>query len=293
MRKNYYLVTTPLQYCNAINIPTEGMNILIFLSAFEGSDALFERIRISTYWKITYSFNSYDQAFDFINRNVDVEDYLYIDSDYGIRTSLKLSKIKTKEIFVYEEGTGTYRSDLISASHSNKILVKFLRLFGVSEYFGGNRFVQGLYMYDIEKHKKLVPDFNKKRLSFRRNFLDNLELIKKDLISKEQRDFYKKLVEGRDVHLYLTNWNYNNKIDKILTNIRSELKNENALYLLKPHPHLINSEFDFVYDSILSNSALVEILLIDFKKFSKSLTVYHEGSSALLYLTDINQKRIE
>ncbi|AIM39170.1 hypothetical protein KO02_22660 [Sphingobacterium sp. ML3W] len=293
MRKNYYLVTTPLQYCNAINISTEGINILIFLSDFEGANTLFDRIRNSTYWDSTYSFSTYNQAFEFINRNVSIEDYLYIDSDYGMRTALKLRKIKTKEIFVYEEGTGTYRSDLISATHPNKILVMLLKFFGVSEYFGGSRFVKGLYMYDVAKHEKLVPDFHKTRLRFRRSFLDNLELIKMDLISKEQRDFYKKLVAGRDVHLYLTNWNYNIKIDKILTDNRNEMKNENALYLLKPHPRLINSEFEFVYDSILSNSALVEILLIDFKKFSKSLTVYHEGSSALLYLTDINQKRID
>lgn len=289
---NYFLVSTPLQYCNAHNIDVEGAKTLVFLGDFHGATEFYEKIKSSVYWERKFCFGTYRQLFCFLIREISEDDKLFIDSDYGLQTNWMLSRIKTKEIFVYEEGYGSYRNDLLSGRCKSEILYWFLKFLGNKEHFGDSKFVKGIYLYDLPKHSLLVSDFKNQRFSFRKPFVDNLNDICDEMLTIEQRREYRVMVEGKSVYLYLTNWHYNKKIEHLFQEKRN-LGNDDIIMILKPHPRIKKFSSEFEFDLVLSNNVMVELVLLTFHKFAKELFVYHDGSSALLYLTDINNTIID
>lgn len=289
---NYFLVSTPLQYCNAHNIDVEGAKTLVFLGDFHGGAEFYTKIKNSIYWEEKFYFDSYRQLLSFLKKVINASDKLFIDSDYGLQTNWMLSKIKTKEIFVYEEGYGSYRNDLLSARCKSKILYRFLKFLGNKEHFGDSKFVKGIYLYDLPKHKRHVSDFRNQRFSFRKPFVDNLNEICDEILTVEERREYQEMVEGKSVYLYLTNWDYNKNIEHLFQD-RKKSETGDTLLILKPHPRIKQFSSEFEFDLVLSNNVMVELILLTFHKFAKELFVYHDGSSALLYLTDINNTIID
>jgi hypothetical protein len=289
---NYFLVSTPLQYCNARNIEVEGKKTLVFLGDFHGALEFYERIGDSVYWDEKIWFGAYRKLLSFLKDVINKSDRLFIDSDYGLQTNWMLSKIKTNQIYVYEEGTGSYRNDLLSARCKSKSLYRLLKFLGNKEHFGDSKFVRGIYLYDIPKHNLSVPDFKNQRFSFRKPFVDNLNEICREILTADERKKYQEMVAGKSIYLYLTNWNYNKKIERIFQN-RKNLNEGNTLFILKPHPRIKECSSDFEFDLVLSSGVMVEMILQTFQDFAKELFVYHDGSSALLYLTDINNTIID
>lgn len=290
---DYFLVSTPLQYCNAYNIHVDGRKTLVFLGDFHGAESFYKRLESSIYWDNKVWFISYRKVFSYLRKMLNKDDRLFIDSDYGLQTNIMLSRLKTKEIYVYEEGTGSYRNDLLRARCSNKILYKFLSRLGNKEHFGGSKRVKGIYLYDHTKHISNVPDFKGNRFSFRKGFVDNLKEVYSEILTKEEKVEYKSLVRGKTVCMYITNWKYNPRIDNIFRKLKETSENGDVVFILKPHPRLEGFSNNFEFDIVLPNSVMVEFILLTFKEFAVDLMVYHEGSSALLYLDGINNKTLD
>lgn len=285
--RNFFFVTKPLQYINCLNIATVGPRILLLINNFYNAEKFFEKAQKSNLWAKTLFFTSETEAYKYIYKNIVKEDSLFIDSDYGFRTSLKLSKVRTKNIFVYEEGIGTYRNDLLSSNDYNFIKRELLRLWGVKEYMGGSKFVKGLFVYDHERHKKNVLDFSKERLSFRADLLTAILENQIHFIDEGIIKHYVKLVKNKEVVLYLTNWKYNEEIEKFIMN--SFEINDNTIILIKPHPSFKDyDKINIQYNEIISAEILAEILFILFYEHSKQFIILHENSSSLQYWSSLN-----
>lgn len=284
---NYFVVTTPLQYLNALNIETSGERIIFLLSGFANSEKFYSEIVEKGNWNKTYYFYDYNKMFQQVISSVEKKDKLFIDSDYGMVTNRKLKHIKTKDIYVYEEGIGAYRSDLISRDNG-WLKTNILKTLGNKEFFAGSKYVKGIYIYDHQRHKTLVPNFSKERLHFKNDFSVQLENNIESFISRDLIERYKELFMKQEVILYITNWNYNLKIEDYIENLIKK-EEKNRLLILKPHPHFKDFEkINLKYDDVVSGEVLVEILFVLLKKYSNNFLVLHENSSSLQYYSTLN-----
>ncbi|WP_312390636.1 polysialyltransferase family glycosyltransferase [Chryseobacterium sp.] len=287
MITNYFVVTTPLQYLNALNIETSGERVIFLLGGFVNSEKFYSEIVEKGNWNKTYYLCDYNKMFQQVISSVEKKDKLFIDSDYGRATNSKLKYIKTKEIYVYEEGIGAYRSDLISRDNG-WLKTKILKILGNKEFFAGSKYVKGIYVYDHQRHKTSVPNFSKERLHFKNNFSVQLENNIESFISQDLIEKYKEFFKNQEVILYITNWHYNLKIESYIENLIKK-DNSEKLLILKPHPHFKDFEkINLKYDDVVSGEVLVEILFTLLKKYSNNFVVLHENSSSLQYYPKIN-----
>lgn len=284
---NYFIVTKPLQYFNCLNIKTYGKRVLIFVNSFYNANEFFIKTNEAHNWDNSFFFNCENSAYKFIYKSLNKDDTLFIDSDYGITSLLRLCRVKTKEIYVYEEGVGSYRDDLLSR-HNYSYVKNFLyKLFGVKNHMGGSRFVKGLYIYDVQKHIQMVPRFKNKRLSFEHSFIENLSLNTNFLLDNDRINFYSEAFKDKDVHLYLTSWQFNEKIVAIFDKIRDESILSSVAFIIKPHPHMKSIDFNYKFCHVIPGDLMIEPLLQILSNKSSKLVVYHENSSCMQYLPNI------
>lgn len=288
MTKSYYLVSKPLQYFNVTNIE-DGVahKICLIVDVFFNAEEFFNNIKNLNYWnEVLFFSNSYD-AYQCLKNNVSNGDYVYIDSDYGLKKTRWLSKINSTNIYVYEEGTGSYRDDLIKISHTNYLLISFLKFLGIKEHMGGGRYTKGILIYDVEKHKKMIPEYAKIRKGFKSGFMQHVPFIKHHFSSQMEKN--REIMEGissKNVILYLTSWEYNVNIDNIMSQYPDYIK------IIKPHPHIKTKYTQTNFDYILSNDVFVEIFLINAIEVCNAIVVLHENSSAMQYIDSDKIKAI-
>ena len=283
MTRSYYIVSKPLQYFNAININDVVINkTCIIIDSFYEAQGFFKRIKNQNYWSNVLFFDNQLDAYKWLNKEVNLTDYLFIDSDYGLQKTLWLSRIKSINIYVYEEGIGSYRNDLLKSGHQKKIILFFLKLIGVKGYMGGGRYTKGIIIYNIEKHKKLIRNFRNERVQFKLSFLDHIvtDPVKKSFNIDSTQPIFQKLT-NKKIFLYLTDFKYNDEINFLLTKYSDYTK------ILKPHPFqkdkVDNNKFDF----IIENGILIELFIIESLKIVNELVVVHENSSAIEYFKQV------
>lgn len=201
---------------------------------------------------------------------------IFIDADVGVRKSVDLLRIRYSnpglKINVYEEGLGTYRSDLYGGLKGS-----VLNYFGVGTRFGGFRFTSSLYLYDPKHYKVLFPGSEPKLERINRALpdfiLDHFDTLS-DLFDYKPNI----LPRSKNCNIYLSNWT----IDKFF--IEKFLSYGIDSYI-KPHPHILDfkeSEYDLVIDA----AAPAEIAIINFLKKYDFVDVYHHGSSIERYIKD-------
>lgn len=288
MTKSYHVVTKPLQYFNVTNIE-DGIShkVCLIVDVFYKADDFFNNIENQNYWnEVLFFSNSYD-AYKWLKKKTDYEDYLYIDSDYGLKKTIWLSRINTKNIFVYEEGIGSYRNDLITASHSNFLLIFLLKFIGIKQHLGGGRYTKGIIVYDLEKHELKIPEYKKIRKSFKREFTQHLSFIKNHfLYQAESFTDILESIKSKNILFYLTSWEYNTDVDIIMTQYPDHVK------IIKPHPHIKTKYTQANFDYILSNDVFVELFIINAIEVCSEVIVLHENSSAMQYLNSDKLKSI-
>lgn len=208
---------------------------------------------------------------------------LYIDGDIGTRLALYLLMFRVlsgcKEIYVYEEGIGTYRNDI----YPDGIKRKLFDFLCIATYFGGSWFCKGVYVYKPEKY---IESHNlKKGFSVRK-----LPVLMWDYIEANYEylcwlyDFDEASIPNGDaVELYLSSYAAERKI-------LDEYNNTNKSHFVKLHPHLKVNEYynEFPNLNFIGNSVPAELLIFKLSLNFEKVTVLHHGSSASVYMPNKN-----
>lgn len=253
----------------------ESKPIFVIVDAFSGArDVANNLLAEFTGLQIPKYFSSRESALSFLKKQK--INNLFIDSDVGFKNFLKLASLKFKNreiaIHVYEEGLGTYRTDLYSSF--KKKLFDFI---GAGSFFGGCRFVTGVYVFDTKEYINKIPSNGFKA----RKIQANLSKFLTDNRINFNRLFEfcgakPKSSNASFCSLYLSGW----KIDsKFITEFK---KLEGDLFI-KPHPHLRNRnliECTQHFDAKIP----AELIIIDLIEKYKFVHVYDHNSSVRRYI---------
>lgn len=207
-------------------------------------------------------------------------DNLFIDSDIGLKNFLTLTSFKIGNpnisIHVFEEGAGTYRTDLYSGVKKN-----LFSLIGIGVFFGACRFVTSIYVYQKEEYAEKIPaaGFKARRIksSLAQFLMTNSAALKRlfafDGIKPNSTD-------ATCCALYLSNWNTDKEFMDYFHKFEGDL-------FIKLHPHI---RTDVAMDGIHSIDARVpaELLLIELIKNYNSVRVYDHNSSVRRYIKNKN-----
>ncbi|GAB3421205.1 hypothetical protein [Niabella aquatica] len=290
-----FVVSKPLQYFNTTNIDDSNSKILLIIDGFKEASTFFIQVqKKSNYWDEVLFFANSSKAFDWLFQNRNIIQTLYLDGDYSLSVLKVLRKLKNVDIYVYEEGVGTYENNLKMTTTRNLVknftlftrlkvyaFIFLYKLIGLKNFQGGNKFTKGIIVYNVERHKICVPEFRKKRKTFKVPFVEHLSTcVDRDILYTMNINLLDK-VRGRKVLLYLTSWTINPAISKVLD------KHLGYISIAKPHPHIKGEkrkkleELGFNY--ISEGRDLVEFLLNDILLRCEELLVVHENTSALAY----------
>ncbi|WP_320113084.1 hypothetical protein [Draconibacterium orientale] len=288
-KKSAYIITKPLQYINATNIPDKFFKDCFLVDSFSNSASLFKKIqKYSNHWDNIYIRKNRYLAITSILINKRKYKNLYTDTDFGIFNRLLLLSLYPINIFVYEEGIGSYKKEIREKnSIFQKALISLDSLLG-KNYFAGFKRSKGIYLYQPYVYKEIVcPNTDKQVLKFDKDFfkhISNFREIPKIFPFPENLS---QIIVGKKVIVYLTSWEIDYKFLEIFSNYPDFIK------ILKPHPHLkkptgIEKHFDF----LVKNSIPAEIFLTRIVKLSCSTILIHQGSSFVIYLDGIEKLRV-
>lgn len=291
MNKSVFIVSKPLQYFNASNIDDANYKVLLIVDGFSDSVIFYENVKAeSKLWQEVYYFSDHYSAIKWCSTGN--FEKLYLDSDYGFHLSRYLRTIQS-QIYVYEEGVGSYQAELRRKISNNlnkrskihllkdQVLLMLQKLQGNADYHGGFNKTKGIYLYNPDLHRQNVPQFKKKRLSFKNAFREHLsQFPDKKIIDGDRKLLISSLV-GKKVLLYLSMW----FIDE--ETISTFDAYDNTVKILKPHPHLKwNADSQNIkckFDEIINGGSMAEFLINDLLTVVDQLIVVHHGSSALEY----------
>ncbi|UVO19525.1 alpha-2,8-polysialyltransferase family protein [Stutzerimonas stutzeri] len=284
-----YVVTKPLQYMVCDLIRGGGDASLIVVNMFFKSKSVYERIKASGRWGRVYfcenRFSSFVAA-AFLRPQ-----RLFIDGDIGTRIFLYLALVKLLspgvKIYVYEEGLGTYRSDIYRISRWRKLKAMFLNRFGVGTHFGGSFFCCGVYVFNPSRYLasvKIKSNFEVNKIaSSLVSYCGRDGKILKYLFTGES-DFKEK--DAKCCIIYLSDWELRDSAKNILLSF-----DETVFKVVKPHPHIFNySESWGGADWVVDGSLPAELLILEAVSKYPEVIVFHHGSSVVSYVQAANLK---
>lgn len=288
-KKSAYLITKPLQYINATNIPDDNNKDCFIVDDFKGSKIFYENIsKKSSYWDEKYYLQKRRNFYIFILKNKRKYKNIYMDSDQGFLAFIFSLIVLPIKIYTYEEGYGSYRELRDGTKLIEKIKINIYKLLGSNNWFGGGTFTKGMFLYHPESFNNLVPKNKKKIYPFRKNFIDHANLLMKELGSLFDSKILD-IIKNRDVILYLSSWEINVEVYNIIEQYPGHFT------IIKPHPNIKNNikldNFDYILNSILPAELYIHQILMR----CKNLIIVHENSSSLIYVgnikcTEINLK---
>lgn len=276
-----FYCSKPLQYLNAQNIPfkdNSNKKILLLVRNFYQAKEFFENVkRFDCHWDEVISFKSTLGAFLYIFFHR-VKN-LYINYDCGTMIGV-FYLIKRINIYLLEEGAATYLDYYFK---KNKIRRYIDNLLGVGSYLGHSTYLKGAFVY--------YPDFYKERkkvdydvMSFNCSFIDAI---------KNNYDFFIKLSSMKDLYIlniknskilvYVTDWIINNNI----INLMEEDLGKYDFVFIKPHPHIKSTDIEICSNiKIVKTNLMMEFIIYKWIENNNSITVLHEGTSAIFYFND-------
>ncbi|WP_283597196.1 polysialyltransferase family glycosyltransferase [Photobacterium phosphoreum] len=282
--KSIFIVTKPVQLINAENICNQekiGNKILLLVDNFNDSYTIKDKIEAYGFWDYVFIFGTKEKALyeSFLFGEVD----LYVDGDVGLSfyKTFILSKMlcaykrNIRNLFVYEEGIGTYCKNKYNKGLKKNILSNI----GVGVFFGGFYKTKKIYVYNKElyayQHKsdKLIVKINEpmfeyviKNITRFVEYFGDQELLKKE----------------KTAIVYLSN--YTLSLEYIF-NIYGKYKN--CDFFIKLHPHIkeaINPEFSC---TVIDNKVPFEVAVFKLLLIYDDIVVLHHGSSAGYYIKNV------
>ncbi len=279
-KSSVFIVTRPIQYINVLNIPrvndSNRVRVLILVNSFNGYEDIIKHSQDAFWFKIIVASSVY-KAIDWVIKSQSSIDSLYLFSDYGIRIHLKLNRLHNVSIFLYEEGVATYNRSFSSGFGIRSLLFKICdRSLFSGCYIGNYPNLKGIYVYNVKLFRQLKPFCSHPVYTFEKNFFENIRTNERIafLVYKENIDY----LTGKNVLLYLSDWNYDSKIIDICLQYHDYIK------ILKPHPHLNSDDkFDNLFDIKIDSKFIAETLIVTILQKAKSLIVVHNNSSVILH----------
>jgi hypothetical protein len=287
-KANVFICSKPLQYFNLTNIekPYNHPNILIIENDFKDAMLFFRRVQ-------EYDKN-WDKVFFIKNGWVDLLllltrfkiESLFYHLDCYLYPAVFLNFISFKKLFIYEEGYGTYRTDIFSSlSFSKKKIRKFLN---IPNRPGLHKKTSGVYVYAQNFYKKVNGKNLEEKclMTFKQPFIEmlntNLELSRL-LFPLDDNLIYN--LKSKRVGFYLTSW----EIDfQFLESVDSS---EYDIFYVKLHPHikkLSRRLLSLKKINLIHSSVLAEFLLQHLVCNKNEVDVFHDNSSALVYFEEIS-----
>lgn len=280
MDTDIYVCSKPLQYFNIRNIgwnPGEARRVLALLGFFVNASDFYDKVKaLDTTWdevlyfETQYAFDCY--LFTHPARKLFVEvDKSFV---YGIFSKLR----RFREMYVFEEGFGSYRRDRFDDARGLKRLIN--RLTGVGKHVGFSTFLTGQYLYLPDLYRRQFPGYSKALFRFEKPFLSHLQ---------DELPYFLKLsggceeflsIKNKRIAIYLTSHLVN---EQILQQMKKE-QGEFDLVYVKPHPHIRDLRTFEPYGlSIIRSNIMLEFLLVLLLANDNQLTLYHENSTAVIW----------
>ena len=284
-KRNVFVVTKPLQILMSLSIikqaHIERSATMVIVDAFANSRLVCESLS-SLDWdfrEVGFHFaQSVKAAHTLVRRSKGLK-ALYIMGDVGLRQYLSIGHIKlnspTLTIHVYEEGHGTYKTDLYGG-----IKAKVFNIVGVGTHFGGCSFTDAIHVCDPEAYRSLFPSANTSVHAIDRGPGAMLHTFREELTHVFD---YRAISSTASplCNVYLTDW----VIDHSFLEIFCALEGDNYI---KPHPHIKSEPTAFACRT-LSPTVPAEMFLLDaMAKYSKLVVYHHHGSSAERYIKGDN-----
>lgn len=284
MKKDVFIITKPLQYFNATNIKCKNEKICLITDNFFNAENIFKKIKKeSLIWDDVLFFKKWDEPYKWIIKNKDIVNYIFIDSDFGFQKNFYLKKIKPCNIYVYEEGIGTYNEYKGRKGIFSSLLNKLYFIYGNQLYLGTSKYVDGIFLYNIEKYLKKIPHYNKELFYFQKPFCEHLETFSDaNIFLDQETKILIQNLKNKKIVLYLSSWSEYSDINNKLSLYPNHLK------IYKPHPHIkeTNNILKKYFDYILRGNILIELFITQLISVCEELVVIHHGSSAIMYFND-------
>ncbi len=280
MKKSAFIITKPIQYINATNIPDDGFRECFLINQFHKVETFRQIVEEhSNYWGKVQLFPTKLDAVRYVLAHKADYDRMYLDSDFGINLSFYLSRLAPISLYTYEEGYASYSFIRKPVTFSEKVKIYAAKMLGLKNWVGAHHANKGLYLYQPEKFRKNISS-SKPILAFRQPFFTHLQSL------PEIKVLYNTSIEGKlfaskRVVLYISPWRIHPELEKYLSDSNCDLK------VIKPHPHnrveTIHQLFDLVVEHFIPAEILIQGILLN----CSELTILHEGSFALEYFPEI------
>lgn len=253
--------------------------VFVILDTFSGAGEVADRL--------LHDFDQFQSPVFFTSRQAALAflkkakfDHLFIDSDVGVKNFLTLASQKFSNprllIHVYEEGLGTYRTDLYGCFKK-----KMFSLVGIGAFFGACRFVSRVYVFDAQEYIDNIPK-NSVKVSKIQGDLSKFLAVNRDAL-KRLFGFTGVNPSPKDkshCSIYLSDW----VIDKEFISYFKLLKGD---LFIKPHPHLRNcNEFDGVRS--IGANVPAELVIGDLMEVYDFVRVFDNHSSVRRYVSRNN-----
>lgn len=208
---NIYIATKPLQImiCMILNGNNKD-NYLYVANHFNNSQAISKSVTLKKFFKEVFWFNTRSNALRAAAN--EKPNFIYIDSDIGLKPLIDFYKLKLKsrrtEIHVYEEGVGTYRTDLIP--WFKKIIYSIV---GAGVYFGGAVSTKKIHVFNTNLYKENIPHLSRKAIEIEGNLATWIKAYKNELIEIFSHGFGIENIKKKQIAiLYITDWHIDERL---------------------------------------------------------------------------------
>lgn len=281
MKTEIFICSKPLQYLNLLNviktIDNNCRKVLIIIGYFANSEQFYRNVyeKTSDWDKVYYVKNKYI-AFLYLFLLSSINVYVEVDNSAVLGV---VRFIKRFNVFVFEEGIGTY---LPHAQRSETLLNSFYKLLGIGETYCTSKYFKGLFLYKPEVYTKIMGKNGVPLIKMKYDFLDLVEERKEQLLAIFEIDIKNDVIwtiKSKRILLYLTEWALD---ETILEQIEDNKDNYDYVFI-KPHPHnKVVSPLLSGYN-VIATPIMAEVLIATILYNENELTVYHQGSTSVIY----------
>lgn len=283
-RKKIFVCTKPLQMMVAMILNKPSVeNLLYIVDSFHSAKLISESSLLKRRFLGTQLFSNRNKAILAAAKQHPA--IIFIDSDIGLKTQLTLLAAKIlapkTAIHVYEEGIGTYRTDIITPLLKQIIY----KMTGTARHFGGSVFSNKIWVFDPDLYSHRIPHLKHKALPINPTLMNWIKDHQQEMISLFSSNIKLPESSNRDAaYLYLSDWSIDPQALETLNSL------ENAF--IKPHPHIQDEIICKIKPTTtaiwLPPSCPAEVILLILCIYYKVVYVKHNNSTAVTYMRNLN-----